>query len=151
MPEKLIYKLLEREIRWEEHKVPVAVSRANHEAFFGASFCFCESRPMGSNSFEFITGEFITHPECCARVNGTRQTFTLHVSPPTDPNFVQLPVSYPPPKIPAPKSQNALPPHPYYCGPCHGPQGKEVSDTPDDIVEASPSLFLSVRSYNNVS
>jgi hypothetical protein len=36
-------------------------------------------------------GKFFVHKDCCARVNGDRQTFLLHQSLPDDTLFDQLP------------------------------------------------------------
>ncbi|KAJ7106431.1 hypothetical protein C8R43DRAFT_1140555 [Mycena crocata] len=76
MPEKTIMKLNEREIGWEERHVPASVDRADDSAFIG---------------------EFISHPVCCARPNGARQTFTVHVSSPGDSKFLPLRHLPPPP------------------------------------------------------
>ncbi|KAJ6617308.1 hypothetical protein B0H10DRAFT_2218648 [Mycena sp. CBHHK59/15] len=70
MPEGGVLILDEHEVGWEEDQVPQKINRDNDEAF---------------------TGEFIAHPETCAQINGTRQTFSLHVSAPDDPNFLPLP------------------------------------------------------------
>ncbi|KAJ7681335.1 hypothetical protein B0H17DRAFT_1333735 [Mycena rosella] len=94
MPEQGVLLLLEREAKWEEEQVPKDVSRDDDEAFYG---------------------HFVTHSECCAHVNGTRQTFTLHISSPSDPNFVPLPRPAPPKK--APKKYKEF--SPFYCKCCH--------------------------------
>ncbi|KAJ7667310.1 hypothetical protein B0H17DRAFT_1184203 [Mycena rosella] len=94
MPEQGVLLLLEREAKWEEEQVPKDVSRDDDEAFYG---------------------HFVTHSECCAHVNGTRQTFTLHISSPSDPNFVPLPRPAPPKK--APKKNKEF--SPFYCKCCH--------------------------------
>ncbi|KAJ7490481.1 hypothetical protein FB451DRAFT_1361348 [Mycena latifolia] len=65
-----------------------------------------------------MSGTFITHPECCARVDGARQTFTVHVSDPSNPDFIPLPVSSPNPSK-SKKKAKEFPP--YYCKPCHAP------------------------------
>ncbi|KAJ7686309.1 hypothetical protein B0H17DRAFT_1181243 [Mycena rosella] len=93
MPEQGVLLLLEREAKWEEEQVPKDVSRDDDEAFYG---------------------HFVTHSECCAHVNGTRQTFTLHISSPSDPNFVPLPRPAPPKK--APKKYKEF--SPFYCKCC---------------------------------
>ncbi|KAJ6572522.1 hypothetical protein DFH09DRAFT_1079728 [Mycena vulgaris] len=66
MPEKGVVKLNEREVGWEERQVPKKISRDDDQAFYG---------------------QFITHPGCCARLIGQRQTFSLHVFSP-----IHLPV-----------------------------------------------------------
>ncbi|KAJ7159319.1 hypothetical protein C8R43DRAFT_1234061 [Mycena crocata] len=102
MPEKAIYKLFEREVGWEERQVSSKVNRDDDSAFFG---------------------NFVTHPECCARVTGHRQTFTVHISSPNDENFIDLPLLSPPTPLP----EDAPPRPPHYCGACHRGYTTEAS------------------------
>ena len=39
---------------------------------------------------DYLVGKFIVHKECCARVNGNRQTFSLHKPEPSDPLFMPM-------------------------------------------------------------
>ncbi|KAJ6603378.1 hypothetical protein DFH09DRAFT_1124289 [Mycena vulgaris] len=98
MPEKGVVKLNEREVRWEERQVPKKISRDDDQVFYG---------------------RFITHPECCARLVSQRQTFSLQVCSPQDPNFLVLPGS------------------PYYCKACHSARNDE------DVEEITPSISAS--------
>ncbi|KAJ7680035.1 hypothetical protein B0H17DRAFT_1182162 [Mycena rosella] len=118
MPEQGVLLLLEREAKWEEEQVPKDVSRDDDEAFYG---------------------HFVTHSECCAHVNGTRQTFTLHISSPSDPNFVPLPRPAPPKK--APKKYKEF--SPFYCKCCHStsPDEHNVAATSDELNLASLHLI----------
>ncbi|KAJ7697852.1 hypothetical protein B0H17DRAFT_1130132 [Mycena rosella] len=83
-----ILALLAREVAYEEQCMPVAAKRAADEAGDEAAY----------------HGDFVTHPECAARVEGSRQTFSLHVSGPADPNFDPLPTQ-PAPNNPATKKK----------------------------------------------
>ncbi|KAJ7176357.1 hypothetical protein C8R43DRAFT_1198025 [Mycena crocata] len=102
MPEKAIYKLFEREVGWEERQVSSKVNRDDDSAFFG---------------------NFVAHPECCARVTGHRQTFTVHISSPNDEDFIDLPLLSPPTLLP----EDAPPRPPHYCGACHRGYTTEAS------------------------
>ncbi|KAJ7136726.1 hypothetical protein C8R44DRAFT_868851 [Mycena epipterygia] len=77
-----------------------------------------------------FSGHFVTHPECCARIDGTHQTFSVHVSDPADKSFVPLAV---PPTTPPKKDPKKDPPPlpPYYCRSCTRPdQLPDSSETP---------------------
>ena len=41
-----------------------------------------------------VVGKFIVHRECCARLDGNRQTFTIHICSPSDPTFIPLPMPF---------------------------------------------------------
>ncbi|KAJ7035751.1 hypothetical protein C8F04DRAFT_1341690 [Mycena alexandri] len=109
MPEKGVLLLFEREVQWEERQQPVSVDRGDDNVFMG---------------------DFIIHPACCADPEGTRQTFTLHISSPADAKFVELPRLPAPPPAPAPtsvekkgkkkgkKTQQSDPPS-HYCKSCY--------------------------------
>ncbi|KAJ7631609.1 hypothetical protein DFH06DRAFT_1337586 [Mycena polygramma] len=65
-------------------------------------------------------GEFVAHPPCCARVNGNRQTFTVHVSSPTDTKFVPLVRYQAAPSKKKKNKKNKSPELPeFYCNGCH--------------------------------
>ncbi|KAJ6579335.1 hypothetical protein B0H10DRAFT_2198735 [Mycena sp. CBHHK59/15] len=138
MPEKGVVKLFEREILWEERQVPVSVDRADDNAFMG---------------------EFVANPDCCARVNGTRQTFTVHVSSSHDPRFVQLPCLPPPPsgkKPPAKKSskkgEDKKDPPPFYCPSCHGAHSEESTTVSNNPIEKpEPLNNFSSKSVESVA
>ncbi|KAF7371446.1 hypothetical protein MSAN_00781600 [Mycena sanguinolenta] len=102
MPEKTVLRLFEREVGWEERRIPSTVDRIDETSFIG---------------------EFVAHPVCCARADGTRQTFTVHVSSPDDSKFVPLPRLPPLPIVPVsgPKTGKKLQPKKpaFYCAPCH--------------------------------
>ncbi|KAJ7479662.1 hypothetical protein FB451DRAFT_1239519 [Mycena latifolia] len=104
-PEKGVVYLARREVEWEGDKVPKR-SRNDHNHFFG---------------------QFVAHTECCARVEGKRQTFSIHVAPPSDPNFIPLLVPSP---SGSPSRKKELPP--YYCKPCHS-LGDVSLSTEDDV------------------
>ncbi|KAJ6595067.1 hypothetical protein DFH09DRAFT_1136116 [Mycena vulgaris] len=112
MPEKGVVKLNEREVRWEERQVPKKISRDDDQAFYG---------------------RFITHPECCARLIGQRQTFSLHVCSPQDPNFLVLPGVLPDSST----SKTGKTKSPYYCKACHSARNDE------DVEEITPSISAS--------
>ncbi|KAJ6556765.1 hypothetical protein DFH09DRAFT_1164444 [Mycena vulgaris] len=112
MPEKGVVKLNEREVRWEERQVPKKISRDNDQAFYG---------------------RFITHPECCARLIGQRQTFSLHICSPQDPNFLVRPGVLPDSST----SKTGKTKSPYYCKACHSARNDE------DIEEITPSISAS--------
>ncbi|KAJ6622384.1 hypothetical protein B0H10DRAFT_2430855 [Mycena sp. CBHHK59/15] len=120
MPEQGVVRLFEREVGWEEHRVPAAIDRSDDEAFFGC---------------------FVTHPQCCSRVEGRRQTFTIHVSSPTDDRFHSLPRLPPPPAPPKnPKKNEKLQP-PHYCSSC-----RRGCDITDPAAVAPPHSVCSVPS-----
>ncbi|KAJ7712560.1 hypothetical protein B0H14DRAFT_3171855 [Mycena olivaceomarginata] len=102
MPEKTVLKLFEREVGWEERRIPSTVDRIDDTSFIG---------------------EFVAHPVCCARADGTRQTFTVHVSSPDDSKFVPLPRLPPLPIEPVSAPKTGKKPQPkksaFYCAPCH--------------------------------
>ncbi|KAJ6491240.1 hypothetical protein DFH09DRAFT_1291076 [Mycena vulgaris] len=112
MPEKGVVKLNEREVRWEERQVPKKISRDDDQAFYG---------------------RFVTHPECCARLIGQRQTFSLHVCSPQDPNFLVLPGVLPDSST----SKTGKTKSPYYCKACHSARNDE------DVEEITPSISAS--------
>ncbi|KAJ6537257.1 hypothetical protein DFH09DRAFT_1178343 [Mycena vulgaris] len=112
MPEKGVVKLNEHEVRWEEHQVPKKISRDDDQAFYG---------------------RFITHPECCARLIGQRQTFSLHVCSPQDPNFLVLPGVLPDSST----SKTGKTKSPYYYKACHSARNDE------DVEEITPSISAS--------
>ncbi|KAJ7433922.1 hypothetical protein FB451DRAFT_1312985 [Mycena latifolia] len=101
-PEKGVVYLARQEVEWEGNKVPKR-SRNDHNHFFG---------------------QFVAHTECCARVEGKRQTFSIHVAPPSDPNFIPLLSAK------SRKAGKKLPP--YYCKPCHSLGDVRLS-TEDDV------------------
>ncbi|KAJ7829926.1 hypothetical protein B0H14DRAFT_3143749 [Mycena olivaceomarginata] len=102
MPEKTVLKLFEREVGWEERRIPSTVDRIDDTSFIG---------------------EFVAHPVCCARADGTRQTFTVHVSSPDDSKFMPLPRLPPLPIEPVSAPKTGKKPQPkksaFYCAPCH--------------------------------
>ncbi|KAF7374061.1 hypothetical protein MSAN_00287000 [Mycena sanguinolenta] len=102
MPEKTVLRLFEREVGWEERRIPSTVDRIDETSFIG---------------------EFVAHPVCCAQADGTRQTVTVHVSSPDDSKFVPLPRLPPLPIEPVsgPKTGKKLQPKKpaFYCAPCH--------------------------------
>ncbi|KAJ7439756.1 hypothetical protein FB451DRAFT_1377796, partial [Mycena latifolia] len=96
MPEKGVLHLFEREVAWEARYAPASNKK---KTFFGA---------------------FATHPECCARVDGACQTFPVHVSDPSNPDLIPLPVSSPnASKSKSKKKAKEFPP--YCCKPYHTP------------------------------
>ncbi|KAJ7845732.1 hypothetical protein B0H14DRAFT_2584555 [Mycena olivaceomarginata] len=111
MPEKGVLCLFEREIGWEEHRLGPRVDRNDDEVFFG---------------------HFVAHPECCARITGARQTFTVHVSSPLDDRFISLPRLPPAPVV------TKQTPISHYCSSCK----RGYSD--DD--PASSTLYASIYS-----
>ncbi|KAK7001646.1 hypothetical protein R3P38DRAFT_3326957 [Favolaschia claudopus] len=72
-------------------------------------------------------GRFLIHPECCARVEGQRQTCSVHVSSPRDPNFVSLPLLQPPPPVPKPGDPPPVISH--FCASCGRKYEGEEADT----------------------
>jgi hypothetical protein len=40
----------------------------------------------------YTVGKFIVERECCAQLEGSRQTFSIHFCSPLDPTFVPLPM-----------------------------------------------------------
>ncbi|KAJ7837855.1 hypothetical protein B0H14DRAFT_3701606 [Mycena olivaceomarginata] len=101
MPEKTVLKLFEHEVGWEERRIPSTVDRIDDTSFIG---------------------EFVAHPVCCARADGTQQTFTVHVSSPDDSKFVPLPrLPLPIEPVSAPKTGKKPQPKKsaFYCAPCH--------------------------------
>ncbi|KAJ7136324.1 hypothetical protein C8R43DRAFT_1132482 [Mycena crocata] len=121
MPEKTCLKLFEREVHWEEAQVSKRIDRSDEKAFHG---------------------RFVAHPECCARVEGRRQTFSVHVSAPNDPHFIQL-QQPPPPPPPKPKKTKdgqevKPPPDPFFCKCCS-------SSSIDDDDEPTENLDTSSR------
>ncbi|KAJ7800060.1 hypothetical protein B0H14DRAFT_2901324, partial [Mycena olivaceomarginata] len=117
MPEKGVLCLFEHKIGWEEHRLGPRVDRNDDEAFF---------------DLLSVLGHFVAHPECCARITGTRQTFTVHVSSPLDDRFISLP--WLPPAPPVTKHT----PISHYCSSCK----RGYSD--DD--SASSALYASIYS-----
>ncbi|KAJ6469536.1 hypothetical protein DFH09DRAFT_1111147 [Mycena vulgaris] len=105
MPEKGVVKLNEREVRWEERQVPKKISRDDDQVFY----------------------------ECCARLIGQRQTFSLHVCSPQDPNFLVLPGVLPDSST----SKTGKTKSPYYCKACHSARNDE------DVEEITPSISAS--------
>ncbi|KAJ6550765.1 hypothetical protein DFH09DRAFT_1168280 [Mycena vulgaris] len=112
MPEKGVVKLNEHEVRWEECQVPMKISRDDDQVFYG---------------------RFITHPECCARLIGQRQTFSLHVCSPQDPNFLVLPGVLPDSST----SKTGKTKSPDYFKACHSARDDE------DVEEITPSISAS--------
>jgi hypothetical protein len=55
------------------------------------SHCRHSKQEGVTNPAGFLVGKFIVHKECCARVDGKRQTFSFHKPAPSDPLF--MPVS----------------------------------------------------------
>ncbi|KAJ7185883.1 hypothetical protein C8R46DRAFT_1289221 [Mycena filopes] len=70
MPEKGVICLYEREIRWEERQMSSKIDKTQETSFYG---------------------HFVTHPDCCARPNGTRQTFIPHPCGAGDLFFTPIP------------------------------------------------------------
>ncbi|KAJ7703483.1 hypothetical protein B0H14DRAFT_3029517, partial [Mycena olivaceomarginata] len=116
MPEKGVLCLFEHEIRWEEHRLGPRVNQNDDDAFF--------------------RWHFVSHPECCARVTGARQMFTVHVSSPLDNHFI------PPPRLPPAPPVRKHTPISHHCCSCkHG-----YSD--DDPASSAPyaSIYSAVPS-----
>ncbi|KAJ7876358.1 hypothetical protein B0H14DRAFT_2568307 [Mycena olivaceomarginata] len=84
-------------------------------------------------------GCFVTHPECCARVSGNRQTFTTHVTPPNDPNLEPLLHLRPaaPPKKKGkgmkPAANTAASQPRFYCPTCHTLADVEEEEDDNDV------------------
>ncbi|KAJ6494609.1 hypothetical protein DFH09DRAFT_1206441 [Mycena vulgaris] len=123
MPEKGVVKLNEREVRWEERQVPKKISRDDDQAFYG---------------------RFITHPECCARLIGQRQTFSLHVCSPQDPNFLVLPGVLPDSST----SKTGKTKSPYYCKACHSARNDEHVEEITPSISASSPETVSATATN---
>ncbi|KAJ7847589.1 hypothetical protein B0H14DRAFT_2583480 [Mycena olivaceomarginata] len=87
MPEKGVILLNARKVGWEEHRMIASGADRNRDELFFA------------------------HPDCCARITGECQTFTIHASSPEDQHFVSLPWLPPPPS-----KANEPPSH--YCTSC---------------------------------
>ncbi|KAJ7700953.1 hypothetical protein B0H16DRAFT_1902854 [Mycena metata] len=103
MPEKGVVALFRREVDWM--KLKRQLSSKVDLASPGASY-----------------GKFVTHPQCCARPTGRRQTFTPHISGPSDPLFTQLPIA-------AGHSSSG-----YYCNSCHSASDEDEED-PEPLVD----------------
>ncbi|KAJ7277035.1 hypothetical protein C8J57DRAFT_1466352 [Mycena rebaudengoi] len=136
MPEKGVMGLYKREIDWEAQlKSPSRISKDDDEEFFG---------------------DFVTHPACCSRVQGCRQTFTIHVASPSDPHFIPLPVTRPQAvkKAKAKKSKKTKATvNPFHCKFCYS-SPEEPEDGSEQLDGApvelqTPKLTASVAS--NVS
>lgn len=78
------------------------------------------------------------HSECCAQVNGTRQTCSLHVSGPDNPLFVPLP------RLTSDKKMNSGVAT-LSCKPCHGDNPPLTSPT-----EVRPLLIFSIIALKNI-
>ncbi|KAJ7710693.1 hypothetical protein B0H17DRAFT_1123812 [Mycena rosella] len=118
MPEGGILKLYQREIQWEERQVPASVDRDDDEAFIG---------------------RFVTHSACCARINGTRQTFSTHLASPVDEHFEPLPRFGPPPPPPK-KKMNVKPRSPFFCKACDEDEYPHEDEQAEDISDGSCCL-----------
>ncbi|KAJ6550601.1 hypothetical protein DFH09DRAFT_1168577 [Mycena vulgaris] len=103
MPETGVVKL---------NELPMKISRDDDQVFYG---------------------RFITHPECCARLSGQQQTFSLHVCSPQDPNFLVLPGVLPDSST----SKTGKTKSPYYCKACHSARNDK------DVEEITPSISAS--------
>ncbi|KAJ7801804.1 hypothetical protein B0H14DRAFT_3782432 [Mycena olivaceomarginata] len=125
MPEKGVLCLFEREIGWEEHRLGPRVNQNDDEVF---SVCGLDRLS--------VLGHFVTHPECCARITGARQTFTVHVSSPLDDRFISLPRLPPAPVV------TKQTPISHYCSSCK----RGYSD--DDPASSTPyvSIYSAVPS-----
>ncbi|KAK6971850.1 hypothetical protein R3P38DRAFT_3140101 [Favolaschia claudopus] len=83
-------------------------------------------------------GQFKVHTECCARPEGNRQTFSMHVARPDDPTFIATPVMRPRPqkkkkkgkkgkkkRAKQSKKKKKKPVDPFLCQACYSPPSDE--------------------------
>ncbi|KAJ7868036.1 hypothetical protein B0H14DRAFT_3586664 [Mycena olivaceomarginata] len=122
MPEKGVIRLFLREIKWEEYELLKKKIHRDHQ-----------------DDDEYFSGRFVTHPECCAQVSGNRQTFTIHVTPPNDPNLE--PLLHPRPAAPPKKTGKGMKPMAntaasqprFYCSTCHTSADVEEEEDDNDV------------------
>ncbi|KAJ7823153.1 hypothetical protein B0H14DRAFT_3730571 [Mycena olivaceomarginata] len=122
MPEKGVIRLFLREIKWDEYELLKKKIHRDHQ-----------------DDDEYFSGCFVTHPKCCAWVSGNRQTFTIHVTPPNDPNLE--PLLHPRPAAPPKKKGKGMKPTAntaalqprFYCSTCHTSADVEEEEDDNDL------------------
>ena len=82
-----------------------------------------------------VIGKFIVQRECCARLDGSRQTFTIHICSPSDPIFVPLPMPFIKDQGPAKKKSHV-------CSACNLNVSKEGLKKKSFFAPASSSTEL---------
>lgn len=87
MPESLVLTSFYREMENPPFKVHL---RSKTRELPVTSKCLVIVGIQVTNPAGFLVGKFVVHKECCARVDGNRQTFSLHEPAPSDSLFMPI-------------------------------------------------------------
>lgn len=122
MPESLVIANFHREILNPPWVVKSRLGSKSHDSASGASKCSIHLLNLIVLLMHAV-GKFIVHRECCARLDGKRQTFSIHSAPLSDQTFVSLP-------MPFMKDQEATKKKKFFCKTCNTVQKSSTFFTP---------------------
>lgn len=143
MPEHFVVCTICKEIKKIADKVGVRSYKSAEDPSEHGLLSFLPFKPIlppHENQFTCHTGILIFHPQCCAQLDGNRQTVSFHTCSKDDPIFSQLPRAYskPPPTKKDPKAPTHKQEDIQLCKSCRS-SASSTASLASDVDSLSPS------------